>query len=64
MLAALEAATAMLAVRGGAGLVLWIIAVIVGIYGLILLTRGAVLAGVLLIILAFAIGPGGWFILD
>jgi hypothetical protein len=62
LLAAVEGA--MLAVRGGVGIVLWVLAVIVGIYGLVLLTRGALLAGVLLIILAFAIGPGGWFILD
>ncbi|MBI4259464.1 MAG: hypothetical protein HY658_02755 [Actinobacteria bacterium] len=53
-----------LAVRGGAGFVLWIIAVIIGIWGLGMLFRGAVLAGILLIVLAFAIGPGGWFILD
>jgi hypothetical protein len=44
--------------------VLWIIAVIIGLIGLVALFRGAVLGGILLIILAFAIGPGGWFILD
>ncbi len=38
---------------------LWILAVIVGIIGVVRITRGDVLVGILLIILAFLIGPGG-----
>jgi hypothetical protein len=53
-----------IAATNGLGIVLWIVAVIIGIWGLAMLFRGAVLYGILLIILAFAIGPGGWFILD
>ena len=42
--------------------VLWIIAVILVIAGIVTLFRGGVLAGILLIILGFAVGPGGWSI--
>lgn len=38
---------------------LWILAVIIGIWGLVTLVRGQVLMGILLIILAFLVGPGG-----
>jgi hypothetical protein len=45
-----------------AGTVLWLIAVILVIAGIVTLVRGGVLAGILLIILGFAVGPGGWSI--
>lgn len=38
---------------------LWVLAVIVGIIGVVRIIRGDVLFGILLIVLAFLIGPGG-----
>ena len=38
---------------------LWILAVLIGIWGVVTLVRGQVLFGILLIIAAFLIGPGG-----
>jgi hypothetical protein len=40
-------------------LVLWLIAVILVIAGIVALFRGAVLAGIVLIIVGFLVGPGG-----
>ncbi len=40
------------------------LAVILAIAGIIALFRGSVLLGIILIIAAFAVGPGGWFIFD
>jgi hypothetical protein len=39
--------------------VLWIIAVVLVIWGIMNLTRGAVLAGIALIVLGLLVGPGG-----
>jgi hypothetical protein len=39
--------------------VLWIIAVIIGIYGVLRLIRGDILVGIVLIVVAFLVGPGG-----
>jgi hypothetical protein len=50
------------AASGGALTLLWIIAVILVIAGIVTLIRGGVLAGILLIIIGFAVGPGGWSI--
>ena len=47
------------ACSSGVDLLLWIVAVVVGIWGVISLLRGAILMGVVLIIVAFLIGPGG-----
>ena len=47
---------------GGAATLLWIIAVVLVIAGIVTLFRGGVLAGILLIVLGFAVGPGGWSI--
>jgi hypothetical protein len=44
---------------GGVTTLLWIIAVIIGIAGIVSLVRGAILAGIVLIIVAFLVGPGG-----
>jgi hypothetical protein len=38
---------------------LWILAVLIGIWGVVTLIRGQVLAGIVLIIVAFLVGPGG-----
>jgi hypothetical protein len=48
-----------LAVSGGAATLLWIIAAILVIYGIVMLVRGAVLQGILLIVVGLLVGPGG-----
>ncbi len=40
-------------------LLLWILAVLIGIWGVVTLIRGQVLMGIVLIIVAFLVGPGG-----
>ena len=49
----------MLAMASGAATVLWVIAVVLVIAGVVTLLRGGVLAGVVLIIVGLLIGPGG-----
>jgi TM2 domain-containing membrane protein YozV len=41
---------------------LWVIAVIVGIVGVVQLLQGQIILGVILLIAAFLIGPGGYSI--
>lgn len=48
-----------LALSGSAATVLWIIAAILVIYGIVVLVRGAVMQGVLLIVVGLLVGPGG-----
>ena len=48
-----------LALSGSAATVLWIIAVILVIYGIVMLVRGAMMQGILLIIVGLLVGPGG-----
>jgi hypothetical protein len=55
MLAMLAAA----GLSGGAATLLWILAVILVIAGIVSLVRGAVLAGIVLIIVGLLVGPGG-----
>jgi hypothetical protein len=43
----------------GMEFVLWVLAVILVIAGIVSLVRGAVLAGILLIIAGLLVGPGG-----
>ncbi len=38
---------------------LWILAVLIGIWGVVTLIRGQVLLGIILIVVAFLVGPGG-----
>lgn len=52
-------AMALLAVSGGAATLLWILAAILVIAGIVTLLRGGVLAGVVLIIVGLLVGPGG-----
>jgi hypothetical protein len=40
-------------------LLLWILAVLIGIWGVVTLIRGQVLMGIVLIVVAFLVGPGG-----
>ena len=54
----------LLAVSGGAATVLWIIAAILVIAGIVMLVRGGVVAGIVLIILGLLVGPGGVSLFD
>jgi hypothetical protein len=51
----------MLAQRGGGNTdtILWIVAAVLVIAGIVALIRGAVLAGIVLIVLGLLVGPGG-----
>ena len=49
----------LLALSGGAATLLWILAVILVIAGIVTLIRGGVLAGIVLIIVGLLVGPGG-----
>jgi len=48
-----------LAATNGAATLLWILAVILVIAGIVTLIRGGVLAGIVLIIVGLLVGPGG-----
>jgi hypothetical protein len=50
--------------NAGAETLLWIIAAILVIAGIVTLIRGGVLAGILLIVLGLLVGPGGVSIFD
>lgn len=50
---------ALVAANAGLATILWIIAVVLVVYGVVTIIRGGVLAGVLLIILGLLVGPGG-----
>lgn len=45
-------------------LLLWLVAAALVIYGIITVVRGAVLVGILLIVLGLLVGPGGVSIFD
>jgi hypothetical protein len=49
----------MLAATDGAATLLWVLAVILVIAGIVTLIRGGVLAGIALIIVGLLVGPGG-----
>jgi hypothetical protein len=51
--------TTVLALSGGAATLLWILAAVLVIAGIVALVRGGVLAGVVLIIVGLLVGPGG-----
>ncbi|MGH8894803.1 MAG: GPGG-motif small membrane protein [Actinomycetes bacterium] len=40
-------------------MLLWLLAVLIGIWGVVTLIRGQVLMGIVLIVVAFLVGPGG-----
>jgi hypothetical protein len=44
------------------GFVLWLIAVIIGIIGIVQLFQGQIILGIVLLVVAFLIGPGGYSI--
>jgi hypothetical protein len=47
------------ALNGGVATLLWIIAVVLVIAGIVTLVRGGIVAGIVLIIVGLLIGPGG-----
>ena len=49
----------LLALSGGAATLLWIIAVVLVIAGIVALVRGSIVAGIVLMIVGLLIGPGG-----
>src|SRR5262245_14503048 len=49
----------LLALSGGAATLLWIIAAILVIAGIVWIIRGGILAGIVLIIVGCLVGPGG-----
>ncbi len=49
----------MLALSGGAATLLWILAVVLVIMGIVSIVRGGVLAGIVLVIVGLLVGPGG-----
>ena len=55
----MAASNMVLALGGGATAILWIIAVILVIWGIVTLLRGGVLLGIILIIVGLLVGPGG-----
>ena len=46
------------------GFILWIIAVILVIAGIVTLIRGGLIAGIVLIIVGLLVGPGGYSIFN
>ena len=46
------------------GFILWIIAVILVVAGIVQLFKGSTLMGIVLIVLGFAVGPGGYSIFN
>jgi hypothetical protein len=50
---------ALLAKGGNADTILWIIAAVLVIAGVVVLIRGSIIAGIVLIILGLLVGPGG-----
>ncbi|MEA2485094.1 MAG: hypothetical protein QOD46_205 [Actinomycetota bacterium] len=55
----MAASNMVLALGTGAATVLWIIAVILVIWGIVTILRGGVLLGIILIIVGLLVGPGG-----
>ena len=43
---------------------LWVIAVIIAIIGIIQLFQGQIIFGIILLVVAAAVGPGGWTIFN
>jgi hypothetical protein len=52
-------AIGLLAANGGLHTILWIIAAVLVIAGIVAIVRGAILWGIVLIIVGLLVGPGG-----
>jgi hypothetical protein len=50
--------------EGATDMILWIIAAVLVIAGIVTLVRGGVLTGIVLIIIGLLVGPGGVSLLD
>jgi hypothetical protein len=50
--------------EGATDLILWIIAAVLVIAGIVALVRGSILAGIVLIIAGLLVGPGGVSLFD
>jgi hypothetical protein len=46
------------------GFLLWIIAVILVIAGIVTLIKGSIILGIVLIVVGLAVGPGGWSVFN
>ncbi|MBO1756580.1 GPGG-motif small membrane protein [Allobranchiibius sp. CTAmp26] len=46
------------------GFLLWILAVILVIVGIVTLLKGSIILGIVLIVVGLAVGPGGWSVLS
>ena len=46
------------------GFLLWILAVILVIAGIVTLLHGSIILGIVLIVVGLAVGPGGWSVLS
>jgi hypothetical protein len=57
--ATLIALATLIGMTGAAASVLWIIAVVLVIAGIVTLIRGGLVAGIVLIVVGLLIGPGG-----
>jgi hypothetical protein len=55
---------ALLAVSGGAATILWIIAAVLVIAGIVALIQGSILGGIALIVIGLLVGPGGVSVFD
>ena len=43
--------------------VVWILAVIIAVVGVIQLLQGQIIFGIILLVVAAAVGPGGWSVI-
>jgi hypothetical protein len=46
------------------GFILWLIAVILVIAGIVTLIKGGIILGIILIVVGLAVGPGGWSVFN
>lgn len=46
------------------GFLLWILAVILVVAGVVTLIQGSIIFGIILIVVGLAVGPGGWSIFN
>ncbi len=46
------------------GFLLWILAVILVIAGVVTLIKGGIILGIVLIVVGLTVGPGGWSVLS
>jgi hypothetical protein len=45
------------------GFLLWLAAVVLVIAGIVILFKGSIILGIVLIVVGFAVGPGGWSVI-